>query len=156
MEIDIHEESDGSTPRANENDLSNRRVAPDESGEGLPYAPVNWPNPGDTWRWKVGKRVSGSGHFLDRYLYLPKRLFHDGAGNTTGRRNSFASKLAVERYIQASFPGTDLKEFFASFSWKIPAEMSLLANGQPCLFFLMFCVFTSLVLIHISLAFLYR
>ncbi|XP_004296755.1 PREDICTED: protein OBERON 2 isoform X2 [Fragaria vesca subsp. vesca] len=129
MEIDIHEESDGSTPRANENDLSNRRVAPDESGEGLPYAPVNWPNPGDTWRWKVGKRVSGSGHFLDRYLYLPKRLCHDGAGNSTGRRNSFASKLAVERYIQASFPGTDLKEFFASFSWKIPAEMSLLANG---------------------------
>ncbi|XP_061991113.1 protein OBERON 2 isoform X1 [Rosa rugosa] len=128
MEIDNHEESDGSTPRTNENDVSIRRVAPDESGEGLPFAPINWPNPGDTWRWKVGKRVSGSGYFLDRYLYLPKSLCH-GGGNPTRRKYGFASKLAVERYIQTSFPGTNLDAFFESFSWKIPAEMSLLANG---------------------------
>ncbi|KAK9929533.1 hypothetical protein M0R45_026629 [Rubus argutus] len=92
MEIDIHDESDGSTPRAHKNGISIRRVSPDESGEGLPYAPINWPKAGDTWRWKVGKRVSGSGHFLDRYLYLPKSLCRGGIR-------------------------------------RIPAEMSLLANG---------------------------
>lgn len=129
MEIDIHDESDGSTPRTNENGFSIRRVRPDESGEGLPYAPINWPKSGDTWRWKVGKRVSGSGHFLDRYLYLPKSLCH--GGNSSRKKYGFASKLAVERYIQTTFPGTNLHAFFASFSWKIPAEMSLLANGQP-------------------------
>ncbi|XP_050373000.1 protein OBERON 1 [Argentina anserina] len=128
METDLHEESDGSTPRTN--DLSLRRVAPDESGEGLPYAPINWPNPGDIWRWRVGKRVSGSGHYLDRYIYLPKSLCNGGPANPTPRvKHGFASKLAVERYLQTSFPGSDLGAFFASFSWKIPAEMSLLANG---------------------------
>ncbi|KAK9929560.1 hypothetical protein M0R45_026654 [Rubus argutus] len=127
MEIDIHDESDGSTPRAHKNGISIRRVSPDESGEGLPYAPINWPKAGDTWRWKVGKRVSGSGHFLDRYLYLPKSLCR--GGNSSRKKFRFASKLAVERYIQNAFPSTNLKAFFASFSWKIPAEMSLLANG---------------------------
>ncbi|CAB4292062.1 unnamed protein product [Prunus armeniaca] len=137
MKIDIYDESDGSTPRPKENGCSLKPVSPDESGEGLPYAPVNWPNPGDTWRWKVGKRVSGAGHYLDRYLYLPKSLRN--AGLTTRKKYGFASKLAVERYIQTAFPGANINEFFASFSWRIPAQKSSLANGTarlkhvPCI-----------------------
>lgn len=128
MEIDIDAESDR-TPETNENGFVCNPVLPDESGEGLPYAPVNWPNPGDNWRWKVGKRVSAAGHFLDRYLYLPKRLRN--REHSTRRKYGFASKLAVERYIKAAFPGLNLDDFFTKFSWRIPAHQSALTNGQP-------------------------
>ncbi|GLT99631.1 hypothetical protein SLE2022_170570 [Rubroshorea leprosula] len=109
-------EKNYSTSVTKENDLL-PPVHPSSSGEGFPYAPMNWPNPGDNWGWRVGKRFNGSGYFQDRFLYLPTSL---------RQRNSqkmFASKPALEKYIQSQFPDTDIEAFFASFSWKIPAIM---------------------------------
>jgi hypothetical protein len=131
MEIDISDESNRSTPSTEENGSLLRLVLPDETGDGLPYAPENWPNPGDIWTWRVGKRVASTGHYLDRYLYLPRSLC--GPEYSTSRKKGFASKLSVERYIQTAFPGADINAFFASFSWRIPAEKSALSNGQPLL-----------------------
>jgi len=114
-------------------------VIPEMSGEGHPYAPENWPEQGDVWGWRTGRRIVPTGtHFQDRYLYLPNRLVrmlkeekeNGGSGSGTVRKQHiFASKLAVERYVKKYFPDADLDEFFASFSWKIPALSSLSANG---------------------------
>ncbi|KAG2727585.1 hypothetical protein I3760_01G163700 [Carya illinoinensis] len=128
MEIDVPDESNESAPGTEENGSLMRPVLPEESGVGLPYAPVNWPNPGDVWGWRVGRRVATTGHYLDRYLYLPKRLHHVRC--SMSRKHAFASKLSVERFIRAEFPGADVNAFFASFSWKIPAKMSALTNGH--------------------------
>ncbi|OWM74277.1 hypothetical protein CDL15_Pgr008591 [Punica granatum] len=107
-------------------------VSPDTSGEGFPYAPENFPNPGDNWRWRVGKRVAITGNYYrDRYLYAPKSLKHLLPRNNLGANHGFASKPAVERFIKAEFPDADLNAFFASFSWKIPSKKLLLANGIP-------------------------
>lgn len=96
-------------------------VAPEQSGEGLPYAPENFPNPGDIWRWKSGKRISNNGNYRDRYLYVPHRL--------VANRSSiiFKSKLSVERYVKEKFPDVNITEFFDSFTWSIP-------SGLPGLF----------------------
>ncbi|XP_015573490.1 protein OBERON 1 isoform X2 [Ricinus communis] len=105
--------------------LDLRPVAAEDSGEGLPYAPKDWPKPGDVWRWRVGRRVASNGHFLDRYLYLPRRLYRmEKSNSSTTKKRGFASKLSVERFIKSSFPGADVEAFFASFSWKIPAKVS--------------------------------
>ncbi|KAH7573799.1 hypothetical protein JRO89_XS03G0208700 [Xanthoceras sorbifolium] len=101
-------------------------VLPDASGRGLPYAPMNWPNPGDNWSWRVGRRVASTGHYLDRYLYLPKHL--PRLESSKSRKGGFASKLSVERYIRTTFPDANVDAFFASFSWKIPAKQ-LSVNG---------------------------
>ncbi|KAJ7980030.1 protein OBERON 1-like [Quillaja saponaria] len=127
METDIPDESTGKTPATQENSPLLSPVSPFESGEDLPYAPENWPNPGDNWVWKVGKRAAVSGHYLDRYLYLPSRLCSLRSANS--RNNLFRSKLSVEKYIQATFPDTDVNAFFSSFSWKIPAKQSAIADG---------------------------
>ncbi|RDX67466.1 Protein OBERON 1, partial [Mucuna pruriens] len=120
------------------NDVLNLQpVAPEVSGEGLPYAPENWPEVGDVWGWRTGRRIVSNGtHFQDRYLYLPNRLIqalkqkeNPGSGSIR-KQHIFASKLAVERYIKANFPGADLNAFFASFSWKIPALPSTSINGN--------------------------
>ncbi|KAJ6318623.1 hypothetical protein OIU76_014054 [Salix suchowensis] len=93
-----------------------RLVMPGESGEGLPFAPTDWPNPGDNWEWKVGRRVNSSGYFQDKFIYLPKSL--------RGRKKQmFASKPALENYIRSAFPDADVDAFFASFTWKIPAKI---------------------------------
>lgn len=127
LETEVLEDVNGSSPTMSKNDLILRPVSQDESGEGLPYAPENWPNPGDNWSWRVGKRVAITGHFLDRYLYLPRGI---GVSDNPSRRGAgFASKLSVERYIQLVYPGADVDAFFASFSWKIPAKMSSLSQG---------------------------
>lgn len=123
MEIDPPHESDGSTNGSKESEIS---LAPsNHSGYGLPYAPEDFPEPGDKWGWKVGKRVGVSGHYLDRYLYLPARLYEKyklgGFSGITCSRG-FASKTSVERFVVEAFPAADIKAFFASFSWKIPAE----------------------------------
>lgn len=98
-------------------------VSPYASGEGLPYAPVDWPCPGDKWRWKVGKRTVSSGeHFWDRHLYLPNRL----QGKNKGR--GFVSKISVEQYVR-TYPGADVKAFFDSFSWKIPYKSPSESKG---------------------------
>lgn len=113
MEID-KDEGNGSFVNGRKNSLHLFPVSPYASGEGLPYAPVDWPCPGDKWRWKVGKRTVASGeHFWDRHLYLPDRL----QGKNKGR--GFVSKVSVEQYVRR-YPGTDVKAFFDSFSWKIP------------------------------------
>ncbi|MBA0799977.1 hypothetical protein Gohar_010454 [Gossypium harknessii] len=125
MEIDDTKENNGSTPRRRENSLHLSPVLPEASGFGLPYAPVDWPKKGDIWAWKVGRRVAITGHFLDRYLYPPKRL---QKLVDSGRKRGLASKLSVERYVKLAFPDADINAFFASFSWKIPAMKHSLTN----------------------------
>ncbi|KAL6975372.1 hypothetical protein U1Q18_024167 [Sarracenia purpurea var. burkii] len=117
MEIDIPGESNGNARGVKEIRFDLYPVSIGDSGKGLPYAPVDWPNPGDIWSWKVGRRIANKGNFLDRYLYLPSRLQEPGR-----KRCAFASKLSVKQYVKATFPGADVGAFFASFSWKIPAK----------------------------------
>ncbi|XP_065863290.1 uncharacterized protein [Euphorbia lathyris] len=107
----VPSENNGSIPEAEEKNLL-WPVLPGESGEGLPYAPIDWPYPGDFWTWRVGRRLTSSGFFQDRFLYLPKRL----------GKQCFASQAAVGNYIKANFPDADLDAFFASFAWKIPVK----------------------------------
>ncbi|KAL3812608.1 hypothetical protein ACJIZ3_013876 [Penstemon smallii] len=91
-------------------------VSAGASGEGLPYAPEDWPNLGDKWGWKAGRRITNSGYYTDRYIYPPIRLCQDG------KASSFKSRLSLEQYIRAKFPDADVYAFFASFCWKIPSE----------------------------------
>ncbi|KAG7578287.1 hypothetical protein ISN45_Aa03g024830 [Arabidopsis thaliana x Arabidopsis arenosa] len=90
-------------------------IPPVTTGQGLPYAPVDWPSPGDVWTWRVGRRVTAMGYHQDRFLILPQRLQQKNVPK------SFASKATLARYLQSNFPGMDADAFFASFSWKIPA-----------------------------------
>ncbi|CAH8318770.1 unnamed protein product [Eruca vesicaria subsp. sativa] len=90
-------------------------IPPVSTGQGPPYAPVDWPSPGDVWTWRVGRRVTALGFHQDRFLILPQRLQQKNVPKT------FASKPALARYIQMNFPEMDADAFFASFSWKIPA-----------------------------------
>lgn len=115
MESDTPSKSDGGRITIDVNS-SVRLVMPGESGEGLPFAPTDWPNPGDNWEWRVGKRVSSSGHFQDRFIYLPKSL-------QGKKKQMFASRPALENFIRSAFPGADVDAFFASFTWKIPAKV---------------------------------
>lgn len=124
MDIDSPGESKESSYELVGNGLDLYTVSVNDSGEGCPYAPQDWPNPGDMWRWKVGKRIAVSGNFLDRYLYLPSRL------RKAGHRKGFASRLSLEHYIREKFPGADVDAFFASFSWKIPSKLIKKADKQ--------------------------
>ncbi|KAF8088995.1 hypothetical protein N665_0522s0024 [Sinapis alba] len=90
-------------------------IPPVSTGQGPPYAPVDWPSPGDVWTWRVGRRVTALGFHQDRFMILPQRLQQKNVPK------SFASKPALARYIQTYFPDMDADAFFASFSWKIPA-----------------------------------
>ncbi|KAL2945339.1 Protein OBERON 2 [Bienertia sinuspersici] len=125
MEVDIADASNGCITEIMKNGLLLWPVLPQEGGEGLPYAPVNWPNPGDIWGWRVGKRVACSGYYLDRYLYLPPRF-----QKSKRKKDGFASKLSVKQYIQARFPGTDVHAFFSTFSWKIPSKQAHLSKDE--------------------------
>lgn len=116
MDIDSPGESKESPCAPLVNGLHLYPVSVNASGEGLPYAPQDWPNPGDNWRWKVGKRIAASGNYMDRYLYVPTRF------RKTGHKKGFASRLSVRQYIQEEFPGADIDAFFASFSWKVPSR----------------------------------
>ncbi|KAK8572994.1 hypothetical protein V6N12_029034 [Hibiscus sabdariffa] len=131
MELDNTKENNGSTPRKRENGLHLSPVLPDASGLGLPYAPEDWPKKGDMWAWKVGRRVAITGHFLDRYLYPPKRF---PKLEDSGKKRGLASKLSVERYVKMVFPDADMNAFFASFSWKIPAKKHSLTNVAQAFF----------------------
>ncbi|KAL8171151.1 hypothetical protein V2J09_022955 [Rumex salicifolius] len=131
MEVDEPQAPNGHSSELRVNGLLLHPVLPQDEGEGLPYAPIDWPNPGDTWGWRVGKRTAISGYYLDRYLYLPSRLQKSRRG-----RDGFASKLSIEQYIQARFPGTDIEAFFASFSWKVPSKQTFLIkehHGSSCM-----------------------
>ncbi|KAH0662199.1 hypothetical protein KY284_027130 [Solanum tuberosum] len=81
-----------------------RLVSEYDSGEGLPYAPVDWPNVGDKWGWRTGKRATNSGTFKDRYLYLPE-CFH---APKDGKKNAFRSKTSVKKYLQSEYLGMDI------------------------------------------------
>ncbi|KAL9688061.1 hypothetical protein QQ045_032474 [Rhodiola kirilowii] len=94
-------------------------VGPNESGIGYPYAPENWPKPGDNWRWKVGSRITKRDHHVDRYLYAPKRL---------PQPRLFASKTSLERYIRKEFSNTDVDTFFSMFTWNIPARKPICSD----------------------------
>ncbi|KAF6139994.1 hypothetical protein GIB67_020385 [Kingdonia uniflora] len=92
-------------------------VSAQAKGEGLPYAPVDFPHPGDKWRWRVGKRKKASGFMRDRYLYPPDRL-----QNSTSKRY-FRSRVDVVDYLkELKCPDTYTDEFFASFIWHIPSD----------------------------------
>ncbi|CAN8258451.1 unnamed protein product [Cochlearia groenlandica] len=105
-----------SSAHGDETDLSQLpAIAPFSSGQGLPYAPVDWPSPGDVWKWRVGRRVTSVGYHQDRFLILPDRLRYKNAPK------SFAGKNTLVRYIQTNFPGMDTDSLFASFNWRIPA-----------------------------------
>jgi uncharacterized small protein (DUF1192 family) len=101
-------------------------IPPVSSGEGLPFAPENWPNPGDNWSWRVGRRVKSTGYYNDRFLYLPKSLI-----TFSSPKQPFGSKSAVERYIVETFPGADLDAFFASFHWSIRSTLDPKIRVQP-------------------------
>ncbi|CAN8268744.1 unnamed protein product [Cochlearia groenlandica] len=90
-------------------------IPPVSTGQGLPYAPVDWPSAGDVWTWRVGRRVNAVGYHQDRFLILPQRIQYKGIPK------SFGSKNTLLQYIQSFFPDMDTDAFFASFSWKIPA-----------------------------------
>ncbi|MQM05374.1 hypothetical protein Taro_038183 [Colocasia esculenta] len=93
-------------------------VSAGSSGEGLPYAPEDWPSPGDVWGWKVGRRVSSSGYWVDRCLRPPHRFLKD---NGLGSKHGFYSRVLVEQFVRKQFPEADVKAFFDSFIWKIPS-----------------------------------
>ena len=135
MEIGIPENANGNGSATPNNSLNNSNlnlmpVRAEESGEGLPYAPENWPLPGDIWGWRTGRRVAGTGYFLDRYLYLPIRLCRIENAGSNRKKHGFASKLSVGRYIQKHFPDVDMNAFFDLFSWKIPACQSGPINSE--------------------------
>ncbi|XP_010917747.1 uncharacterized protein [Elaeis guineensis] len=115
MEGDLSEGSNCQTPSSNGKLLVAIPVAGGSSGEGLPYAPEDWPHPGDKWRWKVGNRKTASGHWIDRYLYPPAHL-----PKATGNKSGFPSKSSLEEYIRKEFPDKDVDSFFASFIWRVP------------------------------------
>lgn len=115
--------SDCETLKTLEN-VSLEPVGPSQGGEGFPYAPGEWPNPGDKWKWKVGRRRTASGFWADRYLILPKTL-------QRGKKQAwFTSKNAVEKYLKKSFPDADHQTFFASFEWQIPCTPLSLASAE--------------------------
>nr|XP_019071109.1 uncharacterized protein LOC109118711 [Solanum lycopersicum] len=114
----------GSASRINKIELQLYPVSESDFGKGLPYAPVDWPNAGDMWGWRAGKRVASSGTFRDRYLYLPKHFKAPKGG-----KNSFRSKISVEKYLQSEYPDMDINQFFASFSWMIPVKKSTSSKG---------------------------
>ncbi|KAI4317850.1 hypothetical protein L6164_025683 [Bauhinia variegata] len=128
MESDIPGETNAQNTPGSAGDSALGQVIPEE-GEGVPYAPENWPEPGDIWSWKTGRRVTPTGYFQDRYLYLPPRLnrIENSGSGSNRKKHGFASKLAVERYIRTAFPDADLNAFFASFRWKVPYSQS----GRP-------------------------
>ncbi|XP_059433792.1 uncharacterized protein LOC132166944 isoform X2 [Corylus avellana] len=109
-------ESSCCTPARKKGKFLLRPVPPFNVGEGLPYAPIDWPNPGDNWSWGVSRRIGNGGYYLDRYLYPPRRL-----QKHPGRRQRFLSKISVERYIKSEFPAADIDAFFASFIWNVPS-----------------------------------
>ncbi|XP_019071106.1 uncharacterized protein [Solanum lycopersicum] len=110
----------GSSTRINDIGLQLYPVSNYDSSEGLPYAPVDWPNVGDKWGWRVGNRVTSSGTFIDRYLYLPKNSKAPNGGN----ESTFQSKISVKKYPEFQYPDMDTNQFFASFSWMIRSKQS--------------------------------
>ncbi|KAK1377249.1 hypothetical protein POM88_033442 [Heracleum sosnowskyi] len=96
-----------------------------KSGVGLPYAPEDWPNPGDVWTWKLGKRISPDGFYRDRCLFLPPRL------HQKGKRKYFDSKKSIITFLSSKFPETNIDAFFESFTWKVPVSEKAQVTPRP-------------------------
>ncbi|KAK9086877.1 hypothetical protein Syun_029271 [Stephania yunnanensis] len=116
-ETETPEKDGGSEEELRENGILLSPVAGGSAGEGLPYAPVDWPEVGDVWGWKVGKRKTNTGFLMDRYLCLPPRL--QAAYKT---KAYFASKLSVKQFVEREFPDANVDAFFSLFSWKVPSK----------------------------------
>lgn len=99
-------------------------VSPLGKGEGLPYAPVDWPSRGDIWGWRVGSRITKKGVYQDRCLVAP-----DSLQESSNKKILFRSKLSVEHYIRSKFPNADINAFFASFTWDIAATTTSQGTG---------------------------
>ncbi|KAI3469582.1 hypothetical protein Pfo_026245 [Paulownia fortunei] len=125
MEIDVSEYTNSSTNGMGKDDSTLRPVPPGASGEGLPYAPVDWPSPGDVWTWKVGNKINSSGCYTHRFLIVPKRL-----QESPSRKIWLGSKPSITRYLQSEFPEADVDAFFASFTWEIPAEIRSIRKAK--------------------------
>lgn len=117
MDIDSLDSSNGNDQSSNAKPLVATPVDGGSSGKGLPYAPEDWPNPGDVWTWKVGKRKCAAGHWLDRSICPPGNL-----RNALGNKLIFHSKSSLAQYIQTEYPEADVNTFFASFIWRVPAS----------------------------------
>ncbi|CAJ1967918.1 unnamed protein product [Sphenostylis stenocarpa] len=96
-------------------DVNLQPVSAHSSGEGLPYAPEGWPNPGDVWGWKVAARKSKGGYFYDRSLTLPASL------QKGSRKLELRSKADIKRYLKSNFPNMTIEAFFTLFSWLVPS-----------------------------------
>ncbi|XP_074569086.1 uncharacterized protein LOC141825600 isoform X2 [Curcuma longa] len=114
VDVDLSDVSQ-SKPEIKENRLVPIPVAGGSSGMGLPYAPEDWPCPGDLWRWKVGNRKCVSGHWLDRSVCAPP-----SCPKSRGKKPVFQSRLSLEEYIRKEFPQVDVDSFFSSFIWRVP------------------------------------
>ncbi|KAK6117172.1 hypothetical protein DH2020_049051 [Rehmannia glutinosa] len=124
MEIDVSDYINGSTNEMEKDGSLLKSVPPRASGEGLPYAPADWPNPGDVWTWKVGNKANSSGYYTHRFLIVPKRL-----QKSPSRKIWLGSKTSVIHYLQSEFPEADVDAFFASFTWEIPTEIRPVRKG---------------------------
>ncbi|KAL3505930.1 hypothetical protein ACH5RR_031312 [Cinchona calisaya] len=129
MKSDVSKEDNDCLPSKRKSERLVKPVPLRQSGKGLPYAPVDWPNPGDIWGWRVGSRIKGSGFYHDRFLYAPQRL-----QEKPNRKLMFYSKPHVMRYLASTFPEADIDAFFESFNWEIPAEAVSVKKGKwsPC------------------------
>ncbi|KAL0457193.1 UNVERIFIED_CONTAM: hypothetical protein Slati_1058500 [Sesamum latifolium] len=118
MDVDVSDSANGgSNCMSKDGSFLRPPVQRGESGEGLPYAPADWPNAGDVWTWKVGNKISPSGYYTHRFLIAPKRL-----QKSPTRKIWLGSKPSIIRFLQSEFPEADIDTFLASFTWEIPAE----------------------------------
>ncbi|WOK95625.1 hypothetical protein Cni_G04332 [Canna indica] len=120
MEVDSSNGNNSHTSSLNEKLLVAIPTVANSSGLGLPYAPEDWPSPGDKWRWKVGRRKLPSGYWHDRYLYAPP-----SCPKPDGSKQALTSKAAIKEYIRKGFPhmDVDVDAFLSSFIWKIPCAL---------------------------------
>lgn len=124
LENDATIESNAGKDLTKEKTFDFQSVSSFSSCEGLPYAPKGWPNHGDIWGRKVGRRTNKAGYFHDRYLCLSRSL-----QSSSRKTRSFQSKLAVKWYIEPDFPNMKIEEFFALFSWKVPTTKRTRTKG---------------------------
>ena len=117
MKTDVSKAGHDCRPLKRKSEVLACPVPPRASGKGLPYAPVDWPNVGDIWGWRVGSRVSVEGFYSHHFLYAPQHL-----QDKPTRKLLFQSKTSVLHYLKSQFPEADSEAFFASFTWHVPAE----------------------------------
>lgn len=126
MDVDSSDCSNSNAQYSKYKPLIATAVDAGSSGKGLPYAPEGWPRPGDVWAWRVGKRASISGHWLDKSLYPPRHLKNLPAP-------VFNSRSSLEQYIRREYPEANVDAFFASFIWRVPAAGYKPKEGLLCL-----------------------